>query len=276
MFGNIISLIIVVRSININFSIKLPSKAANRSVIANKKETEKRKIDIPRDFIEKIKKLGMNVEDAEILFRTKIDWTAVYSQNKIYCVEPGCDFFTKIDNEELTNHMLTMHKYGDFPCEVEHCDYIAVSQKHLNYHGKMHTMRSDNNFRLKCLKRNCKATFQYQLELERHMRIHNNDVQKCQYCPYSYTFAQNYGDHLNKHFRIKDHKYDHCGLKFTTKKTLVQHSSVHEGIIYFCLICNKYETGRKNTMQIHLRMKHSDLLGKNINWDAVEKYVKLK
>ena len=218
----------------------------------------------------------MKVEDSEILFKSKIDWTAVYSQNKIYCVEPGCDYFTKIDNCELTNHMLRVHKYGDYPCEVEHCDYVAVSQKHLNYHGKMHTMRSDNNFWLKCLKPNCKATFQYQLELDRHMRIHNNDVQKCQYCPYSYTFAQNYGDHLNKHFRIKDHKCDVCGLKFTTKKTLVQHSSVHEGIIYCCLICNTYETGRKNTMQIHLRMKHSDLLGKNINWDAVEKYVRLK
>ena len=137
-------------------------------------------------------------------------------------------------------------------------------------------MRSDNNFWLKCLKPNCRGTFQHQLDLDRHMRIHNNDLHKCQYCPYCYTFPQNYRDHLNKHFRIKDHQCDQCGLKFNTKKSLFQHSSGHEGIIYCCLICNTYEAGRKNTIQNHLRRKHSDRMGKNVNWDDVEKYVQLK
>merc|ERR1712131_151809 len=44
-----------------------------------KKETEKRKKDVPKEFIKKIKNLGMKVEDAEVLFRSKIDWCAVYS-----------------------------------------------------------------------------------------------------------------------------------------------------------------------------------------------------
>ena len=63
-----------------------------------KKESETRKADIPKEFINKIENLGMKVEDAEVLFRSKIDWTAVYSENKIYCIEPGCDYFTKLDN----------------------------------------------------------------------------------------------------------------------------------------------------------------------------------
>ena len=37
--------------------------------------TKTKKIDIPKDFIKKIKKLGMNVDDAEILFKSKMDWT---------------------------------------------------------------------------------------------------------------------------------------------------------------------------------------------------------
>ena len=97
-----------------------------------KKETEKRKIDIPKEFIKKIKKLGMKVEDAEILYKSKIDWCAVYSENKIFCAEPGCDYFTKIDSEELTNHTINVHKYGDYPCEDDHCDYVAHSKVKLN------------------------------------------------------------------------------------------------------------------------------------------------
>ena len=41
------------------------------------------------------------------------------------------------------------------------------------------------------------------------------------------------------------------------------------GIIYCCLICNAYEVKMKDTMKSHLRKKHSDLLGNNINWDSV-------
>ena len=93
-----------------------------------RKETEKRKNDIPKDFIQKIKNLGMKVEDAEILFQSKIDWTVVYSENKIYCAEYGCNYFTKINNGDLANHMINEHKYGIYPCDYEHCDYIAVSK----------------------------------------------------------------------------------------------------------------------------------------------------
>ena len=70
----------------------------------------------------------MRVEDAEVLFKSKINWTAVYSENKIYCVEPGCDYFTMIDNGELTNHMIKVHKYEDYPCTNDHCDYVATSK----------------------------------------------------------------------------------------------------------------------------------------------------
>ena len=233
-------------------------------------------MDIPRDFIRKIKKLGMNVEDAEILFKSKIDWAAIYSENKIYCVEPGCDYFSTIDNEELNNHMVTVHNYGKYPCEDDHCDYVGVSQKQLNMHRTMHTMRSDNNFWLKCLKPNCRASFKKQNELDKHMRIHNNDLQKCQYCLYSYSMPQHYADHLKKHFRIKDHKCDQCGKAFTSKEILRKHYSQHEGIIYSCLICKSYEIASQNPMKGHLRSKHSDVLGKNINWDTVKKYVKMK
>ena len=111
----------------------MPSKEKRRPFTENtlrgsKKETENRKIDIPKDFIKKIKNLGMKVEDAEVLFKSKIDWCAVYSENKIHCAEPFCDFSTTIDNVELANHMINEHKYGEYPCNYDHCDYVAVSK----------------------------------------------------------------------------------------------------------------------------------------------------
>ena len=93
-----------------------------------KTERENRKKDIPKEFMRKIENLGMNAEDAEVLFISKIDWTAVYSENKIYCVEPGCSYFTKITTGKLTNHMINVHKYADFPCDYDYCDYVAYSK----------------------------------------------------------------------------------------------------------------------------------------------------
>ena len=137
----------------------------------------------------------------------------------------------------------------------------------------MHTKRSESDFWYKCLKPNCLSSFPYQGLLDLHMRSHNNDMDKCQYCPYRYVRSTSYADHLNKHFQIKDHKCENCGATFTTKNALIQHSSIHEGILYCCLICNTYEASSRMSMKMHLRKKHTDLLGQNINWDSVKKYV---
>ena len=87
----------------------------------------KKRTEVPKEFIKKIKKLGMKVEDADILYESKINWTAVYSNNRIYCIEIGCDFYTKIDNEELTNHTIACHDYGEYPCNQPHCNFVGFS-----------------------------------------------------------------------------------------------------------------------------------------------------
>lgn len=109
----------------------MPSKEAKNLVEktnrGSKNETDKRKKDVPKEFIKKIQNLGMNVEEAEVLYKSNIDWTAVYSKNRIYCAEPGCDYSTRMDSEELTSHMINVHKYGDYPCDYDYCDYVATS-----------------------------------------------------------------------------------------------------------------------------------------------------
>ena len=89
---------------------------------------DKKATEIPKEFMMKIEKLGMKKEDAEVLYETKIDWTAIYFKNKIHCVEPGCDFSTEMDNDDMTNHMVNFHKYGDYPCNHPHCNFVAHSK----------------------------------------------------------------------------------------------------------------------------------------------------
>ena len=139
----------------------------------------------------------------------------------------------------------------------------------------MHKVRSENDFWYKCPKPNCQSTFQYQCLLDPHMRIHNNELNECQYCPYRYVNPPDYKDHLNKHFRIK-FKCDQCEKTYSTRKGLNEHNNLHEGIIYCCLICNTYEIAARKSMKNHLRAKHSDVLGKNISSDSVKRYVKFK
>ena len=140
----------------------------------------------------------------------------------------------------------------------------------------MHKLRSDNNFWYKCPKPNCRSTFKVQSLLDQHMRIHNNELDQCQYCTYRYVKPSDYREHLNKHFRINEYKCGDCGSTFLSKNLLTKHALIHEGIIYCCLICNTYEKPSKGAMRHHFREKHSDILGKNINWDSVKEYVKLK
>jgi len=218
----------------------------------------------------------MKEEDSQILYRSKIDWIAVYSKNKIYCAEPRCDFYTKIDNEDLTKHLIADHNYGKHPCSDNNCDYVGYSKINLNHHSGMHKRRFEKEFWHKCSRLGCKSTFKFQFALDVHNRIHDNDLDVCRYCPYRYVEPAQYTRHLKMHFGIRDYECDQCDLKFTTQKELNIHYQKHEGIIYNCLICNNYEAYRKNNILSHLRRVHRDIFGENINWDSVKEHVKIK
>ena len=89
---------------------------------------QEQKVQIPEEFIKMIRKFGLKEEDAEILFQTQINWTAVYSDNKIYCTEVNCEYFTELDDEDLFSHTRKVHNWGDFPCKVDHCSYVGYSK----------------------------------------------------------------------------------------------------------------------------------------------------
>ena len=120
--------------------IQLPLTNASKNLaIMGKRESKnagesRKKKEIPKEFIKKIEKLGMRVEDADTLYESKIDWIAVYSENKINCTETGCNFYTKIDNGTLSKHMIDCHNYGEYPCNHANCNYIGYSKVRRLYH----------------------------------------------------------------------------------------------------------------------------------------------
>ena len=218
----------------------------------------------------------MKMEDTEALYKSKIDWTAVYSNNKIYCTELTCDYSTKIDDGDLTNHMIDVHKYGEYNCDDHHCNYVGYSKKTLTRHNKMHMTIPNKSLWIKCPKPNCEQTFVNDWKLNVHLRVHNNELDRCQYCPYRYVRQDHYQTHLKQHFGITDFKCDQCDKEFSTVAKLNSHYGLHEGIIYCCLICNSYEARQKKVMSGHIRRNHPDILENRRNWEDLQQFTKIK
>ena len=133
---------------------------SRQSKIPGKVRTKEKKIIIPKDFIKKIKKLGLKEDDAQTLFESKIDWTAVYAENKLYCTELTCDFFTTIDNEEMQKHMINVHKYGKYSCGDSYCNYVGHSEKIVRIHRRIHKKHAHQSFFFKCPRPTCGSSFQ--------------------------------------------------------------------------------------------------------------------
>ena len=119
-----------------------------------------------------------------------------------------------------------------------------------------------------------KASFEYERHLLKHIRAHENDLDKCQYCPFRYINESDYRTHMKHHFRIKDFKCDQCNKEFPQISELNKHYQIHEGILHRCLICNDYEAKHKISICSHLRRKHADVVGLNMNWDIIQTFIK--
>ena len=60
--------------------------------------------------------------------KRNIEWADIYSKNVINCTQPGCKFSTKIDRDDLKDHMKQKHKYGEYPCTHSNCKFTGYSK----------------------------------------------------------------------------------------------------------------------------------------------------
>jgi len=109
----------------------------------------------------------------------------------------------------------------------------TTTQKHIALHT-----RPVNSGVFRCDRGNCESKFVSQSHLERHIRIHDNDLLHCHFCPW--TGNTGLDIHLNHHFHNRPYKCSFCADSFYQHIKRRQHEEVfHEKIAdrYKCDRC---------------------------------------
>ena len=139
-------------------------------------------------------------------------------------------------------------------------------------HRAMHTRLFDTSFQYKCPYKNCQSSFKTTGQLNGHLSIHRNDLEKCEFCLYRYWHKHDYKDHLKSHFQIRDNKCDKCDKTFMSARELTIHYQHHEGIDYICTLCKDEKVCKtKKNASVHFKDCHS-VVSQHSNWSIIEKY----
>jgi len=251
-------------------SVKVETKQNVTQRKKKSKETEKQTKNEPtKEFIRHIVKLGFDATDAARLYKSKDDWLGMTRGGRILCSEPRCAFSTPLSSNCMFAHCRTVHGWREYPCMQENCEYVAYSKTSAKRHlGQFHSpYKTHNGDHFSCQRANCKAAFAGQTDLERHERIHSNNVRRCVFCPYVNTRQKDLHIHQRNHFNTREFKCNVCEKAFTSLSSLNKHSVLHDAagkaIKTQCPLCERVDLRLR--IRIHLNNKHKV---KGVRWDA--------
>ncbi|XP_030371127.1 zinc finger protein 287 [Scaptodrosophila lebanonensis] len=128
------------------------------------------------------------------------------------------------------------------------CSRRFATRSHLNYHLNNHGLRS--NFTCNV----CDKSFKQKSILQRHIRAHKNEIQRCSQCPQIFRTQAALASHLLFHSgRELRYKCEVCSKHYLTKANLKQHQMKHDQNTprYTCHICKKSFL-RQSTLRLHL------------------------
>ena len=186
------------------------------------------------------------------------------------CSAPKCKFETVAALDCLVDHCVNSHRWKDSPCSFPGCNFVSYSSRtalshRTRFHSK-HRVFSLKDF--PCLWSNCVSSFPNQSLLKKHMRIHNNELLKCTFCPYRTAMECHLKDHYRTHYKIFDFKCEFCEKSFVATHLLQQHTDMahSKDEDMSCEICNKF-TGPRGRLQRHIRQVHN-LLSR---WNETER-----
>ena len=106
-----------------------------------------------------------------------------------------------------------------------------------------------------CDRGDCGKTFINKNGLIKHLRLHDNDVIKCFFCPWVTGSPNEHQPHLDHHFNTAQYKCEKCPRTFFRKISLDRHFEISHEVIkdkYKCEICD-FKTCSKNNYFQHLR-----------------------
>ena len=242
------------------------TKSKNENTIVTEKEEKK---EVSKEFIEHIVKLGFDGKEAALLYKSKDDWLGMSSGGRVLCTVRGCKFSTPLSSDALFEHCRAVHDWRDYPCERDNCEYVSFSsysyKKHIGLFHSPYRTCSDNPY--SCSRPGCTAAFRKHDKLIQHEKIHNNDVNRCVFCPYVNAEYKHLVDHQRMHFNTRDYTCEVCAAKFTSQGNLNNHTTkVHEVKTTHCPLCNR--EGTRSSIIGHLNMQHKV---KGVKWDAKQK-----
>lgn len=261
----------------------LPPKKVKTSEVKRVKK-------IPTAFIDHIRSLGFTETDADVLYENKDDWMGMstgwlkififvntlepkanlFKESKVCCTSNKCTFETYSSLNCLVEHCKTAHKWTEIPCSFDNCHFVAYNSQSYQAHlSKFHTThRTYVSHAFPCTWKNCNSGFTDASKLDRHMKIHTNDLIQCVFCPYRTTQYVILKHHYRFHFNMYDSKCDYCDKKFVTQAHLNFHvNDLHsnEGNLT-CHICKTY-SGSRHQLRAHIKHRHNFLT----KWNEAKK-----
>ena len=93
---------------------------------------------------------------------------------------------------------------------------------------------------LSCDRGDCKRQFRSNTELELHLRLHDNNLLRCFFCPWTGAKGDKLAQHVNHHFKFRPINCSSCNETFyTANHRKVHEERYHEKIIdrYQCNFC---------------------------------------
>jgi len=215
------------------------------------KEANEKVDKIPEGFLTLLDELALDRKDAEVLYKNKDQWKFVKSDRKIFCTEQGCKFETTMATDCLKQHCITAHNWKVYPCPYDYCKYEAYCQRNYKIHINSHKRANDGkdgSIENACDRGNCGKRFQKWQDLQLHLKMHDNILIKCPFCPWGGVQIYNRDQHFNSHFGVRPYPCSYCDARFSTPPSRTLHErTVHEKIlrVFNCGSCDFSNVSRK-------------------------------
>ena len=169
----------------------------------------------------------------------------------------------------FAEHCKNDHKFKAIPCTFSNCNFVAVNHQgyalHMSKFHSKHRVFTGNEFR--CPYQGCRSAFTKRLHLEEHVRVHENNLFSCVFCPYKSAQMKELNNHYRRHYKIFEYKCDLCDKSFVRATNLYNHreGSHRLGEVLKCHLCGY--ASAKNKLQLHNKSKHKLFS----QWDKVNK-----
>ena len=161
----------------------------------------------------------------------------------------NCDFKTST-LEKLEIHERRDHNMEKISCPL--CETQFISKSSLKNHIRI--VHEKNYSTAVC--KYCDFSTKQATEMERHRKLHEENMILCDQCEYKTTKAFRLRQHRDRLHDTTEHFCKSCDYKSNTRRQLYYHDrAVHRGLTYNCEVCG-FKTARSGNLRQHQRRKH--------------------